>query len=81
MVKIISRYGKYIKFKWGKIMENKNKKLEEMKADLIDLQNELIDNVIVENNIDDDYIYDYTEYDSRIGVISEMIDILDDLME
>lgn len=54
--------------------------LEKIKNKLIDLQNELIENVIQENNIDDNYIYDYTEYDSRIGVISEAIDILDDLI-
>ena len=59
----------------------KNKRIENLKMNLIDLQNELIDNVIIENNIDDDYIYDYTEYDSRIGVINDMLDILDDLMD
>lgn len=62
-------------------MENKNKKLEDLKMELIDLQNELVEAVIQENNIDDDYIYDYSEYDDRIGTISDMIDILDDLME
>lgn len=52
---------------------------QELKNELIDLKNELIDNVIQENNIDNDYIYDYTEYDDRIRVIYEMIDILDNL--
>lgn len=52
---------------------------QELKNELIDLKNELIDNVIQENNIDNDYIYDYTEYDNRISVINEMIDILDNL--
>ena len=56
-------------------------KLKDLKMELISLQNELIENVIQENNIDDDYIYDYTEYDDRIGTISDMIDIIDDLME
>ena len=56
-------------------------KAQELINELLDLQNELIDNVIQENNIDNNYIYDYTEYDSRIGVISEMIDILNELME
>ena len=52
---------------------------QELKNELIELKNELIDNVIQENNIDNDYIYDYTEYDNRISVINEMIDILDNL--
>lgn len=56
-------------------------KLQDLKMELYDLQNELIENVIQENKIDDDYIYDYTEYDDRIGTISDMIDIIDDLME
>ena len=58
-----------------------NKRLENLKNQLLDLQNELIDNVILENNIDDDYIYDYSEYDSRLTTIYNMINILDDLME
>lgn len=55
--------------------------IEDLKIALIDLQNELVDNVIMEYNIDSDYIYDYSEYDYRIGTIGAMIDILDDLME
>ena len=64
----------------------KNKRLEDLKMELINLQNELIDNVIIENDIDIDddyrydYIYDYTEYDDRIGTINDMIDILDDFI-
>lgn len=58
-----------------------NKRLENLKKQLLDLQNELIDNVIIENNIDDDYIYDYSEYDSRLTTIYDMINILDDLMK
>ena len=54
-------------------------KVRELKEELLYLKNELIDIVIQENNIDDDYIYDYTEYDDRISVINEMIDILDNL--
>ena len=58
-----------------------NKRLENLKSQLLDLQNELIDNVILENNIDDDYIYDYSEYDTRLTTIYDMLNILDNLME
>ena len=55
--------------------------LQQLKDSLLDLQNELIENAILENNIDNDYIYDYTEFDSRLTTIYDMINILEDLIE
>lgn len=46
---------------------------------LIDVRNSLIDDVIIENNIDDDYIYDYSEYDERIKILDDAIEVLKDL--
>lgn len=46
---------------------------------LIDVRNSLIDDVIIENNIDDDYIYDYSEYDERIKILDNAIEVLKDL--
>lgn len=46
---------------------------------LIDVRNSLIDDVIIENNIDDDYIYDYSEYDERIKILNDAIEVLKNL--
>ena len=46
---------------------------------LIDVRNSLIDDVIIENNIDDDYIYDYSEYDERIKILDDAIEVLKNL--
>ncbi len=56
--------------------------LDELYDNLKDLQNELIDSVassLSEEELDDVYL-DFNDYDDRIGIIQDTLDIIEDLL-